>query len=154
MLPREAVGAPRLEASLDGALGSLVWWGTTDLWQRLGLGWEGLKVPPNHSNDSRTTQPQPSPCAHKHSAIKHELRVIKQQKNHLPALPCAPQHSAQKRPVCAPHAIPKSNSRLPAPRPDPAARSRRRHVPRRASKPHPPPSFCIRRHPRFATPPR
>lgn len=99
MLPREAVGAPRLEASLDGALGSLVWWGTTDLWQRLGLGWEGLKVPPNHSNDSRTTQPQPSPCAHKHSAIKPELRVIKQQKKSpsSPALRPSPQRTEAPR---------------------------------------------------------
>ena len=40
-LPREAVGAPTLEAfkaRLDGALGSLSWWGAALHMARLGLG--------------------------------------------------------------------------------------------------------------------
>jgi len=40
-LPREAVDAPSLEvlkARLDGALGSLSWWGAACLCQRVGTG--------------------------------------------------------------------------------------------------------------------
>ncbi len=51
-LPRKAVGAPSLEAlkaRLDGAPGSLSWWGALPMAQ--GWDWVGFKVPsnPNHS---------------------------------------------------------------------------------------------------------
>jgi len=41
-LPREAVVASSLElltARLDGALGSLRWWGVISTWKWLGIGW-------------------------------------------------------------------------------------------------------------------
>lgn len=41
LLSREVVGAPSLKAfkaKLDGALGSLSWWGVTSPWQGLELG--------------------------------------------------------------------------------------------------------------------
>ena len=40
-LPREVVDAPSLKvfkARLDGALGSLAWWGATSPWQKVGTG--------------------------------------------------------------------------------------------------------------------
>ena len=40
-LPKEAVDAPSLEAfkaRLDEALSSLIWWGPTSPWQRVGTG--------------------------------------------------------------------------------------------------------------------
>ena len=48
-LPREAVGAPSLEefkATLDGALGSLVWWVAT---LPIVGGWNWMTSNPNHS---------------------------------------------------------------------------------------------------------
>ena len=41
-LPREAMDTPCLEtlkARLDGALGSLSWWGAALPWQEVGVGW-------------------------------------------------------------------------------------------------------------------
>ena len=47
-LPREAVGAPSLQvlrATLDGALGSLIWWVATSPLQRVGTGWSLKSLP-------------------------------------------------------------------------------------------------------------
>lgn len=89
---------------MNGVLGSLVWCGTTNLRQQLGLGWAGFKVPSNHSNDSMTSQPQPTPCAHKHTVTKPKLHMIKQRKITFQPCSAAPQHSTQKlQASCAPH---------------------------------------------------
>jgi len=48
MLSREAVGAPSLEAfkaRMDGALGSLIWWGQTDCGRGVGTGWALRSLP-------------------------------------------------------------------------------------------------------------
>lgn len=99
---------------MDEVPDSLIWWGTTNLWQQLGLGWASFKVPSNHSDNSMTSQPQPTPCAHEHSITKPKLRITKQRK--ITFQPCRPsaQHTEAPSPVCGPHAIPESNSRLPA----------------------------------------
>jgi len=47
-LPREAVGATSLEAlkaRLDGALGSLSWWGANNPWQGVQTGWSLRYLP-------------------------------------------------------------------------------------------------------------
>ena len=52
LLPREAVGASSLEvlkARLDGALGSLRWWGVISTWKWLGIGWYLMSYNLNHS---------------------------------------------------------------------------------------------------------